>query len=161
MSRIKELLNDNTSVLVFDIDGVLAVAEWGEHTHFALSDDEWTNACKNGTDFYTEDKVSAKMQDFISRKDLDKIFVITTANSRNEGEFKRRFANKFYKIPKENVYYVENNSEKVLKLAEIKRKFPNLLDEKIIMIDDTMSILNDVMEKTKFSTAHISSFLDI
>ena len=29
------------------------------------------------------------------------------------------------------------------------------------MIDDTVDILNEIMEKTDFSTAHISSFLDI
>ena len=41
MSRIKELLKDNNSVLVFDVDGVLAVLEFGERNHFGLNDEEW------------------------------------------------------------------------------------------------------------------------
>jgi hypothetical protein len=28
-------------------------------------------------------------------------------------------------------------------------------------VDDSVSILNDVMDNTKFSTVHISSFLDL
>ena len=161
MSKIKKLLNDNSCIIVFDIDGVLAVAEWGEHTHFALNDEDWTKACEKGINYYTEDKVSPKMQEFIKQKDNNKIFVITTAGCINEGELKKEFANKYYGILKENVYYVKNDKDKTEKLLDIKRKFPKLKDEKIIMVDDTMSILNDVMEKTNFSTAHISSFLDI
>ena len=34
-------------------------------------------------------------------------------------------------------------------------------DEKIIMIDDTPEILCDIQDNTNYSTAHISSFLDI
>ena len=161
MSKIKELLNDNASVLAFDIDGVLAVAEWGEHTHFALSDADWTKACENGINYYTEDKVSHKMQSFIAKKDRSRIFVITTVGDANEGEFKREFANKYYGIPRANVFYVSDDKDKGQMLLEIKRKFPHISDEKLIMIDDTVSILNDIMANTNFSTAHISSFLDI
>ena len=41
MNRIKELLNDEESVLVFDVDGVLAVLEFGERNHYYFSDEEW------------------------------------------------------------------------------------------------------------------------
>ena len=38
MSHIKELLNDKESVLVFDVDGVLALLEWGKYNHYNEND---------------------------------------------------------------------------------------------------------------------------
>ena len=68
---------------------------------------------------------------------------------------------KYYGILKENVYYVNKNRDKTSVLLKIKEKYPQLNSKKIVMIDDTVDILNEIMEKTDFSTAHISSFLDI
>ena len=92
---------------------------------------------------------------------MKRIYVITTVGSNNEGEFKRDFVNKYYGILKENVYYVNKNRDKTSVLLKIKEKYPQLNSKKIVMIDDTVDILNEIMEKTDFSTAHISSFLDI
>ena len=114
--------------------------------------------CNN---YYTKEKVSKKMQTFLKDKNMDNIYVITTTFGNKEGEFKREYVNKYYNIKKENVIYVNDNSEKTTEIIKIKEKYPNILDEQIIMIDDTTDILSDIMEKTNFSTAHISSFLDI
>lgn len=162
MSKIKELLKDEESILVFDIDGVLSVLEFGEYNHFDDSDEEWFEECSKGINHYTEDKVIKRMQNFLKTKnDKSKIYVITTVGHKNEGEFKREFANKYYDIPKENVFYVKKDSEKKEMLFKIKEKYQNIEDYKIVMIDDTVSILSDIMENTKFSTVHISSFFDI
>lgn len=161
MSRIKELIKDKDSVLVFDVDGVLALMEWGGYNHYELNDEDWAKECENGVNYYTEDKVSSKMQNFLKNKDMSRIYVITTVKNSNEGEFKREFVNKYYNIPKENVFYVEDNMKKLEKLEQIKQKYPELEDYKIVMIEDTVKILNAIMEKTNYSTAHISSFLDI
>ena len=161
MSKIKELLKDKDSVLVFDIDGVLAALEFGEYNHYLLNDNDWNKATSSGMNFYNEDKVCDKIKTFLSDKDMSRIYVITTVGNNNEGEFKKEFANKYYNIPKDNVHCVEDNSRKVIELMKIKEEYPELDDYKIVMIDDTVSILSDIMEKTKFSTAHVSSFLDI
>ena len=65
MSKIKTLLNDNETILVFDIDGVLALLEFGEHNHFDDNEEEWFNECAKGINHYTEDKVIKKMQKFL------------------------------------------------------------------------------------------------
>lgn len=161
MSRIKDLLNGKDSVLVFDVDGVLAVCEFGEHTHFVLTDEEWDALCKTGQSLYSEDKVSPKMQNFLKDKDRSRIYVITASGTSNEGEDKKNFVNKYYHILKENVYYVDRSRNKLEILRKIKEKYPDLEEEKLIMIDDTCSILNEIMENSGFSTAHISSFLDL
>lgn len=161
MTKIREVLNDNESVLVFDIDGVLAVMEWGEYNHYGQDDDTWAKMYESEANYYTEDFVCKKMQEFLKKKDKQKIFVITKAFTENEANDKKNFVYKYYGIPKENVYYVESNYDKSTILPEIKKKFPNLSDHKLVMIDDTVEVLTDVMEKTPFSTAHVSSFFDI
>ena len=82
MSKIKELLKDKESVLVFDIDGVLALMEWGEYNHYNDNDEEWNKMCAEGINTYTENKVSKKMQDFLKNKDMNRIYVITTVGTR-------------------------------------------------------------------------------
>ena len=160
-SEIKDILNDNESVLAFDVDGVLALLEFGCNNHYIYDDEIWDDKNKNGYNFYKETLVSTKMQSFLANKDMKRIYVITTVGSNNEREFKRDFVNKYYGILKENVYYVNENRDKTSVLLKIKEKYPQLNSKKIVMIDDTVDILNEIMEKTDFSTAHISSFLDI
>ena len=161
MSRIKEILNDYNSVLVFDVDGVLAIPEFGLYNHYVLTDEQWEKEKKKGENFYTSDKVCNKIQNFLGNKNMDHIYVITTVSNNNEADFKKDFAYKYYNIRKENVYCVNSNNEKTEKLIEIKKKYPNLEDHQIVMIEDTVNILNDIMKKTNFATVHISSFLDI
>lgn len=161
VSKIKELLKADDSVLVFDVDGVLAVCEFGEYTHFNLADEEWDALYKDGVSLYDESKVSPRMQDFLRNRDMSRVYVITASGSSYEGEDKRNFASKFYNVPKENVYYVGRDRNKLTILNKIKKRYPELEDYKLVMIDDTCSVLNEIMYNSGFSTAHISSFLDI
>lgn len=161
MSEIKRLLHDKDSVLVFDVDGVLAVMEFGEHNHYTLDEEEWYKANLSGKTFYTKEKVSKKMQDFLSKKDKQRIYVVTKATSIEEFNNKKCFVNKNYDIDIKNVYLVGKGTEKKEKLKEIKRIYKTLPDYKLVIVDDSESILNDVMDNTKFSTVHISSFLDL
>ena len=161
MSKIKELLKEKNSVLVFDVDGVLALLEFGEYNHYYMSDEDWDNFVNGDNNLYKEDKVSKKMQEFLKDKDKSKIYVITAIGVNKEGEYKKEYVSKYYGIKPENVYYVDRNNDKVSKLIEIKKKHPEIEDYKLVMIDDTPDILTDIQETTDFSTAHISSFLDI
>jgi hypothetical protein len=161
MSKIKEILNDKDSVLVFDVDGVLAIMEWGEYNHYGEDDETWTNMYKEGTYLYTEKYVSKRMQKFLEDKDKSRIYVITAIGVNKEGKYKKEYVEKYYDIIPDNVYFVDRNNDKRSILNNIKNKYPKLEDYKLIMIDDTPDILTDIQENTNFSTAHISSFLDI
>ena len=160
MSKIKDILRSDDSVLVFDIDGVLAIMEFGNNTHF-LDDDSWNKIVEDNINLYTEDKVSKKMQNFLDKKDKSRIYVISKVNGDNEINQKEEYVNKYYGIYKENVYCVRSDLEKADKINAIKEKYKDLDSKKIVMIDDTADILTDVMEKTNVSTAHISTFLDM
>ena len=101
------------------------------------------------------------MQKFLKNKDKKRIYVITAIGVNKEGEYKKEYVNKYYGILPENVYFVDRNNDKSSKLIEIRKLHREVEDEKIIMIDDTPDVLTDIQLKTDFSTAHISSFLDI
>ena len=161
MSKIRKLLQDKDSVLVFDVDGVLAVMEFGEYNHYTLDDEKRYEANISGKNFYTKEKVSKKMQDFLIKKNMQRVYVVTKAASVEEFNNKKCFVNENYGINVENVYRVEKEIEKKEKLGEIKWIYKTLPDYKLIIVDDSVSILNDAMDNTKFSTVHISSFLDL
>lgn len=161
MSKIKELLNDKKSILVFDVDGVLALMEFGERNHYYACDEEWDKEVDNGLNLYTKDKVSKKMQDFLKDKDMNQIYVITTIGVNKEGECKKEYLKKYYNIIEDHVHFVNKNRDKTSELIKIRNENKNVGDEHIIMIDDTTDILSDIQDNTNFSTAHISSFLDI
>ena len=161
MSKIHEVLSDDSSVLVFDVDGVLAVLEWGEYNHFGEDDETWANMYKEGQYLYTSQYVVKKMQDFLKNKDKNKVYVISKVYTDFELEDKKHFANEFYNIPKEHVFAVRNNDEKAMVMDRIKALHPDVPNHNIVMIDDTPDVLTYIMEHTKYSTAHISSFLDM
>ena len=94
MSKIKEILKDEKSVLVFDIDGVLALMEWGKYNHYNDNDEEWNRICEAGINTYTEDKVSRKMQKFLQNKNMNRVYVITTVGTDNERIFKEKYVEK-------------------------------------------------------------------
>ena len=158
---ITDLLKEEDTVIAFDLDGVLAKIEWDKYNHFLYNDVEWQNACEEGKVEYGEKNVIKKMQAFLETKDMSRIFVVTRVNSDIEVELKRDFVSKYYNIPRENLFEVRHNAEKVERLFEIKEKFPELPNYKLVMVDDTVMVLNSIWLNSDFSTAHISSFLDI
>lgn len=160
MSRVKELLNSDDSILVFDVDGVLAVMEFDEYNHF-MPEEKWNEVVKSDYNVYKECRVSKKIQDFLKTKDKNKIYVVTKINDENEEEHKKEYVNKYYGILKENLYCVKSDYDKADALKKIKEKYEDVEDFKLIMIDDSVTVLDDVMQKTNFSTVHVSSLLDI
>lgn len=161
MNTVKDILKDNNSILIFDIDGVLAILEFGKYNHYILEDEAWYKLNDEGNNYYNENVVSKHMQNFLENKNKDNIYVISKVGSENEKIYKIEYCNKYYGIKKENVMFVNNNIEKTDMVKKIRENHPNVDDHHIVMIDDTVEILSDVMEKTNYSTAHISSFLDL
>ena len=160
MTKIKKYLKDPDTVLVFDMDGVLAKMEFGDYNHFAMNDEEWALACEEGENLYPKEAVIKKMQKFLKTRNMDNIYVISKVYNEKESQMKDEFLTKYYNIKKDHIYYVDSNNAKVGVLLKIKEKYPDIEDYKIAMIEDSVDVLNDVMDKTNFSTIHISSFID-
>ena len=158
MSKIKEVLENKDSVIAFDVDGVLAPIEYGEYNHYYANDEEWAEEIEKGTDFYKDVRPVKVLKDFISTKDINNIYVITKVMNEKEFIDKLKFLNKNYGILKENCFYVYDDKEKLSYLDEIRDK-TNKDDRLIVMVDDTVSVLNHIMENSNYTTVHISTFL--
>lgn len=158
-SKIQDLLKDEKSILVFDVDGVLAPIEYGEYNHYCFDDEEWARQLERGVDFYSKVKPIKTMQKFLKDKNMDNIYVITLVMNNQEFLQKLTFLRKNYNIKEDNCYMVFKDRDKLLLLNEIKEKYPDLEDKYIVFIEDTVSNLSYVMENSNYSTVHISSFM--
>ncbi len=157
-SKINDLFLDAKTVYFFDVDGVLAPIEYGEYNHYYYDDEQWALALKKN-DFYENRKPFLVMQDFISHKNLDNVYVVTKVMNEIELEQKKKYLRKNYHIYPSHVYSVLKDEDKVNVMKLIQEKYPDLEDKYFLMIDDTVSVLNYIMEHSAYSTVHISSFL--
>jgi hypothetical protein len=159
MSKIQELIKDNNTILVFDVDGVLAKMEYGEYNHFDLDDDNWTKLIETGECFYPDDQAIPSMLEYMKTKDMNNIYVCSKSYSEKEDNMKKRFAISAYGILEDHIYFVKDNLKKVEVLYKIKETRPDIDDKHIAMVDDTVDVLNSVKEHSNFATIHISSFM--
>lgn len=157
ISKINELFNDEKSVYCFDIDGVLVPMEFGEYNHFGLDDDVWFKELYK-RDLYESMRVNKTIQEFLKNKDMSRVYIVTKVANEEEKNQKVRFVSKHYGIFSDNVYMVSNEKDKLDKMNIIKNIYPGLEDKYMIMIDDSVSVLNNIKENSNYSTVHISSF---
>ncbi len=157
-SKIKELFENSNTVYIFDVDGVLAPIEYGEYNHYELDDEAWAKALLTNN-FYEDKKPFETFKLFLKDKDINRIYVATKVMNDTEKKQKIEFLEKNYGIKKENIFEVYKNEEKLEVIKKIKEEYP-LLDAKyFVMIEDSVEVLNYIMENSEFSTVHVSSFL--
>ncbi len=166
MTRLNELLNDEKSIFVFDVDGVLAKMEFGDNNHYYNedssidSDEQFRDAVVGGRNFYTDDLVNDTMKKFLDKLDSNRIYVLSRVLSTEEQDIKDDFLLRNYNVKKENIMYVRDFKDKLEALNLVKKLNPDTDDEHIIMVDDNVDeVLNYVMNNSKYTTMHISSFM--
>ena len=91
MSKIQELIKSDDTIMVFDVDGVLARIEYGEYNHFCVSDEVWSKIIDEGALFYTDSQAIPSMVDYIKTKNIDNIYTCSKSYSKKEDEMKIRF----------------------------------------------------------------------
>ena len=167
MTRLNELLNDEKSIFVFDVDGVLAKMEFGEgNNHYYKtepgvdSDIQFSREVVRGHIFYTDDLLNKTLQSFIDKKDNKKVYVLSRIYTDEEKNQKDDFLLRNYNVIKDNIMYVNDYKDKLDALNFVKKLNPDTDDEHIIMVDDNVDeVLNYVMDNSNFTTMHISSFM--
>ena len=166
MTRLNELLHDSKSIFVFDVDGVLAKMEFGDNNHYYMedpnvnSDLQFTERVKEGRNFYTDDLVNHTLKAFIERLDSKRVYVLSRTLSNEEQNIKDDFLLRNYNIVRENIMYVNDYKDKLEALNLVKKLNPDTDDEHIIMVDDNVDeVLNYIMNNSKYTTMHISSFM--
>ena len=158
MSKIEEILENKDSVIAFDVDGVLAPIEYGEYNHYYADDNIWKEEIEKGRDFYKDVRVVKTLKDFIDKRNINNIYVITKVVSEKEFIDKINFLTTKYNILKENCFMVYDDLDKLNILKEINKKY-NIEEKYIALVDDTVSVLNNIMDNSKYTTIHISTFL--
>ena len=157
-SKINELFVDPKTVYFLDVDGVLAKIEYGEYNHYCYDDELWAKMILEN-DYYAHVKPIKIMQDFLKDKNHERVYVVTKVMNETEFKQKKSFLEKHYQIMPNHIFSVSNDNEKLNVMENIQQNYLDLDDKYFVMIDDTISVLNNIMDHSKFSTVHISSFL--
>ena len=111
-------------------------------------------------DYYSHVEPIKVMQKFLQDKNKDNVYVATKVMNEKELESKKTFLEKQYEILPNHVWAVHSEEEKLEIIKNIKKNYPDLEDKYFVMIDDTINVLNNIMDNSAFSTVHISSFFD-
>lgn len=158
-SELIRFIEERGTILVFDVDGVLAPFEYGVHCHNACLDSKWDTYIQTH-DVYGNTRPVRVLQELIRKKDPGRIFVCSQANV-VEKPGKKKFVTDHYGVLENHIYFVRESLDKLECLREIHQTwFPQLRQEQIVLIDDTVKILNHVQENSQYATVHVSSFLE-
>lgn len=153
--RLKKLIYDKNTVLAFDIDGVLFPYEVGEYNHGLLEND-WKGYLKDHL-VYTGEPIKI-FKDLIHKRRSKgcRDYVISRSLSDEESEQKRTYISDNYDIDINDIFFVRENDEKL----DILEMIFTEEEKRIVMIDDSVEVLNYIMENSIFYTIHVSSFLN-
>lgn len=150
-------LLEKETIVVFDVDGVLAPYEWGNRKH-CVSDYEWNEMLEKGIDVYSNVQPIKVLQKFIKIKGTENVYVCSVSSIK-EYDSKVAFCMKKYSIPEDHIMLVKYKTDKVSFLDALSKKM-NLSHDKIALIEDTVETL-DQAAKSDYCTVHISSFFNL
>ena len=90
---------------------------------------------------------------------MKRVYVATKVMNEEKHRQKVSFLNRNYGILADHVFLVYQNDEKLDVILKIKENYPNLEDKYFVMIDDSVDVLNHIMDNSSFSSVHVSSFM--
>ena len=144
--------------LFFDMDGVLAPQLYLPRTNGEI-DFVNSNYFEN---LPVLECTSHKIHDLIFNYEFDisKIYILSATPNNIVAEEKKLWLEKHYGfIPKENIFFVNQGMYKAEMFRDL-AKYLKLKPETMCLVDDTMSIVEDVRTKYKMDSIHISHFLN-
>lgn len=153
MSKLIDYLLEDDTVLVFDVDGVLAPYEFGDLVHSACPDDDWETYVRENDPYAHIDPVPL-IQDLIAAKSPERVFACSVAMPYEEAG-KRAFVTSNYAIPEDHVVMVASKADKLAELGRLAAAF-GVAPLRIALIEDTVKTLDLAYEKG-FCTVHVSS----
>ena len=104
--KMMDYLLEKETITVFDIDGVLAVYEFGDCRH-GVDDKTWEDSFAEDDNPYIQAAPIPKLQEFVKKKGTDNVYVCSQA-SLHEQKPKLDFVKGNYGIPEDHVFFVEN-----------------------------------------------------
>lgn len=149
-NSIENILKNKRTVYVFDVDGTLT--DFNYHLRTFNTQIEIPND-------YNYIRPLKTMQRFISKLNLDNVYICSRSIFDEECKSKTKFLQEHFNIKEENIYYVQNNKDKLEVFKSI-QKITGIEDELLVIIEDHPGVLNDVLENTNYSELHVSYFIE-
>ena len=156
MSKVIDFLLDPETAIVFDIDGVLAVYEFGDLCHSACPDEDWETYVREH-DPYVSIPAVPQIQDLLRRKGTERVYACSVAAD-YEAPGKADFVMRNYGIPADHMRLVSDKTKKIEFLAEL-RDTLHIAEKNIALVEDTVKTLDLAMEAGDYVTVHVSSLL--
>lgn len=151
--------NFNSSIVCFDIDGVLAEYRFGNGV-YACKDSEFPDYCKKHN-VYAEASAPLTIKSFMNRwLNVNQRYCISKAYCDEERDQKIKFVTEQYEIPREQIYFVDSNEQKLYIMKQIASLNDDVDEQEIFMVDDSIEVLGHIYENSNFGTIHISSLLE-
>ena len=157
MTKLMEYLLEPQTVVVFDIDGVLAVYEFGDLSHSACPDEDWEDYVRTH-DPYASSRPVPQIQRFIKDKGIDHVWACSQASD-VEAPGKRAFVTRCYELAPSHVVTVAQKAEKVGFLRQLARKL-EIPERRVAIVEDTVKTLDLIVQETDCVTVHVASFFD-
>ncbi|MCI7437796.1 MAG: hypothetical protein MSA61_01020 [Coriobacteriaceae bacterium] len=157
MTKLMEYLLDPQTAVVFDIDGVLAVYEFGELSHSACPDEEWEDFVRTH-DPYARSRPISQIKRFIDDRGVDRVWACSQASD-VEAPGKRAFVMRCYGLAPSHVATVAHKAEKVEFLRRLAHEL-NVPERRVAIVEDTVRTLDLIGRETGCVTVHVSSFFD-
>lgn len=154
MSELFNFLLDPQTAVVFDIDGVLAVYEFGTHCHSACPDEDWETYVRTH-DPYAFTRPVPQIQRFVRAKGPERVYACSVAAD-FEAPGKRDFVLAHYDIAPDHIRLVERKPQKMDFLQDVADDLA-LPRDRVALVEDTVKTLDAACEKG-FSTVHVTSF---
>ncbi|WP_350454197.1 hypothetical protein [Slackia heliotrinireducens] len=155
MTKLIDYLAEPETAVVFDIDGVLCVYEFGDLSHSACPDDDWESYVVNQRPYDSALPVPV-LQRFIQEKGPDRVFACSVAED-YEASGKLAFVTRNYAIPADHVRLVSSKPEKRAFLEEL-RDGLGLPEQRVALVEDTVKTLDALSDGSAFTTVHVTSF---
>lgn len=157
MMSVLERLCHPDAVIIFDIDGVLAAYEYGDGHHNVCPQGDWPSYVLTH-DVYADARPLPVIQAFIRARGTARVYVCSAACP-EERAGKLAFVQRHYGIPEDHVLFVARSGQKLAALRALhERAYPGLPAERLAMVEDTVSVLDDIQLHSEYLTVHISSF---
>ncbi|MST60817.1 hypothetical protein [Parafannyhessea umbonata] len=154
MSELFDFLLDPQTAVVFDIDGVLAVYEFGTHCHSACADADWETYVRTH-DPYASTRPVPEIQRFVRAKGPKRVYACSVAAD-FEAQGKRDFVLANYGIAPDHICLVERKPQKMDFLQSVADNLA-LPRDHVALVEDTVKTLDAACEKG-FATVHVTSF---
>ena len=149
----------SNKVVFFDIDGVLVDYHFGINKINVVPDSEYIEYCKHN-DVYENARPLKTMQTLINKLNPDNVYVLSVSFSEPECNYKKAFIKRNYPtIHSQNIMFTLHKENKISLMLYVRDKL-RIRDEDMVIVDDSVDILDNVEKNSEINCYHISSFIE-